>query len=118
MMSIPTELLDAAKTEGANWFQVHRYVTIPQMRSVIEFFVVVEVITMFSWVFGYVYTMTKGGPGFSSIILEFYIWQNAFEFQSPGIASAVAVVLMVAISGLIFLQVRVRRDESGGDAEQ
>ena len=117
MMSIPTDLLDAAKTEGANWFQVHRYVTIPQMRSVIEFFVVVEVITMFSWVFGYVYTMTKGGPGFSSMILEFYIWQNAFEFQAPGIASAVAVVLMVAISGLIFLQVRVRSDESGDDAE-
>ena len=88
------------------------------MRSVIEFFVVVEVITMFSWVFAYVYTMTKGGPGFSSMILEFYIWQNAFAFQSPGIASAAAVVLMVAISGLIFLQVRVRSDESGDDAEQ
>jgi multiple sugar transport system permease protein len=62
--------------------------------------------------------MTKGGPGFSSMILEFYIWQNAFAFQSPGIASAAAVVLMVAISGLIFLQVRVRSDESGDDAEQ
>jgi ABC-type sugar transport system permease subunit len=52
------------------------------------------------------------------MILEFYIWQNAFAFQSPGIASAAAVVLMVAISGLIFLQVRVRSDESGDDAEQ
>jgi ABC-type sugar transport system permease subunit len=118
MMSIPTDLLDAAKTEGANWFQMHRYVTIPQMRSVIEFFVVVEIITMFSWVFAYVYTMTKGGPGFSSTILEFYIWQNAFEFQSPGIASAAALVLLVAISGLIFLQLRVRRDQSGDDAER
>jgi ABC-type sugar transport system permease subunit len=118
MMSIPTELLDAAKTEGANWFQTHRYVTIPQMRSVIEFFVVVEIITMFSWVFAYVYTMTKGGPGFSSTILEFYIWQNAFEFQSPGIASAAALVLLVAVSGFIFLQLRVRKEQSGDDAEQ
>lgn len=118
MMSIPTDLLDAAKTEGANWFQVHRYVTIPQMRSVIEFFVVVEIITMFSWVFAYVYTMTKGGPGFSSTILEFYIWQNAFQFQSPGIASAAALVLLVAISGLIFLQLRVRKEQSGDDAKQ
>ena len=117
MMSIPTDMVDSAKTEGANWFQVHRYVTIPQMRSVIEFYVVVEVITMFSWVFAYVYTMTKGGPGFSSMILEFYIWQNAFEFQSPGIASAVAVVLMVAISGLIFLQLRVRRAQGDDGAE-
>jgi ABC-type sugar transport system permease subunit len=87
------------------------------MRSVIEFFVVVEIITMFSWVFAYVYTMTKGGPGFSSTILEFYIWQNAFEFQSPGIAAAAALVLLVAVSGFIFLQLRVRRDQDG-DAEQ
>ncbi len=113
LMSMPGELLEAAKLDGANWYRMHRHVTIPQMRSVIEFFVVVEIMTMLSWVFAYVYTMTKGGPGFSSMILEFYIWQNAFEFQSPGIASAVAVVLMVAISGLIFLQLRVRRAQSG-----
>lgn len=112
MMSIPAELLDAARTDGANWFQMHRHVTVPQLRSVIEFFVVVEIITMFSWVFAYVYTTTRGGPGFSSTILEFYIWQNAFAYQAPGIASATAVVLMIAVSGLIFLQLRVRRQSA------
>lgn len=117
MMSIPTDLLDAAKTDGANWFQVHRYVTVPQLRSVIEFFVIVEIITMFSWVFAYVYTTTGGGPGFATIILEFYIWQNAFSYGAPGIASATAVVLLIAVSGLIFLQFRVRRNQNGDDAE-
>lgn len=117
MMSLPGELLEAARIDGANWYQMHRHVTIPQMRSVIEFFVVVEIMTMLSWVFAYVYTMTGGGPGFSSVILEFYIWQNAFEFQSPALASALAVVLLVAVSGLIFVQHRLRRrGEDGGAA--
>jgi ABC-type sugar transport system permease subunit len=109
LMSIPGELLEAAKLDGATWYRMHRHVTIPQMRSVIEFFVVVEIVTMLSWVFAYVYTMTGGGPGFASVILEFYIWQNAFEFQSPAIASALAVILLGAVSGLIFLQHRLRR---------
>ena len=109
LMSLPLELLEAAKLDGANWYQMHRHVTIPQMRSVIEFFVVVEIMTMLSWVFAYVYTMTGGGPGFSSVIMEFYIWQNAFNFQSPAIASALAVILLAAVSVLIFFQARLRR---------
>jgi ABC-type sugar transport system permease subunit len=116
MMSIPGELLEAAKLDGANWYRMHRHVTIPQLRPVIEFFVVVEIMTMLSWVFAYVYTMTGGGPGFASVIMEFYIWQNAFEFQSPAIASALAVLLLAAVSGLIFLQHRLRgRSENVDD---
>ena len=115
MMSIPGELLEAAKLDGANWYKMHRHVTVPQLRSVIEFFVVVETMTMLSWVFAYVYTMTGGGPGFASVIMEFYIWQNAFEFQSPAIASALAVLLLAVVSGLIFLQHRLRRRSESVD---
>jgi ABC-type sugar transport system permease subunit len=115
MMSIPGELLEAAKLDGANWYKMHRHVTVPQLRSVIQFFVVVEIMTMLSWVFAYVYTMTGGGPGFASVIMEFYIWQNAFEFQSPAIASALAVLLLAAVSGLIFLQHRLRRRSESVD---
>jgi ABC-type sugar transport system permease subunit len=50
------------------------------------------------------------------VIMEFYIWQNAFEFQSPSIASALAVLLLAAVSGLIFLQHRLRgRSENVDD---
>jgi ABC-type sugar transport system permease subunit len=47
--------------------------------------------------------------------MEFYIWQNAFEFQSPAIASALAVLLLVAVSGLVFLQHRLRRRSESVD---
>jgi ABC-type sugar transport system permease subunit len=109
LMSLEKEILEAAEIDGANWWQKHRYVTLPQMSGVIEFFIVVELITMLSWVFAYVFTMTGGGPGFASTIMEFYIWKHAFAFRSPGIASALAVILLLVTTVFIFLQLRLRR---------
>ncbi len=109
LMSLDKEILEAAEIDGANWWQKHTYITLPQMSGVIEFFVVVELITMLSWVFAYVYTMTGGGPGFASTVMEFYIWKHAFAFRSPGIASALAVVLLGVTTILIVIQLRLRR---------
>jgi ABC-type sugar transport system permease subunit len=109
LMSLDKEILEASEIDGANWWQKHAYITLPQMSGVIEFFIVVELITMLSWVFAYVYTMTGGGPGFASTVMEFYIWKHAFAFRSPGIASALAVVLLGATTILIILQLRLRR---------
>jgi ABC-type sugar transport system permease subunit len=109
LMSLEKEILEAAEIDGANWGQKHFYVTLPQMSGVIEFFIVVELITMLSWVFSYVFTMTGGGPGFASTIMEFYIWKHAFAFRSPGIASALAVILLLVTTVFIFLQLRLRR---------
>jgi ABC-type sugar transport system permease subunit len=109
LMSLEKEILEAAEIDGANWGQKHFYVTLPQMSGVIEFFIVVELITMLSWVFAYVFTMTGGGPGFASTVMEFYIWKHAFAFRSPGIASALAVILLLVTTVLIILQLRLRR---------
>ena len=109
LMSLEKEILEAAEIDGANGWQKHFYVTLPQMSGVIEFFVVVELITMLSWVFAYIFTMTGGGPGFASTVMEFYIWKHAFAFRSPGIASALAVILLLVTTVLIFLQLRMRR---------
>ena len=109
LMSIDKEILEAAEIDGARWWQKHIFVTLPQMAEVLEFYMVVEFITMLSWVFAYVYTMTGGGPGGASNVLEFYIWKHAFAFHSPGIASALAVVLLISTSALIILQLRLRQ---------
>ena len=95
--------------DGAGWWDRLRYITIPQLRSVIGFFIVIELITMLSWVFAYVYSMTGGGPGFASSVLELYIWKNAFAYRAVGIASAVAVLLLVSTSVLVVVQLLVRR---------
>jgi ABC-type sugar transport system permease subunit len=111
MASIREELYEAAMIDGADWWARLRHITVPQLRTVIGFFVVIELITMLSWVFAYVYSMTGGGPGFASSVLELYIWKNAFAYRAVGIASAVAVLLLVATSALIVVQLLVRGGE-------
>ncbi len=112
MASIREELYEAAMIDGAGWWARLRYITVPQLRTVMSFFIVIELITMLSWVFAYVYSMTGGGPAFASSVLELYIWKYAFAYRAIGIASAVAVLLLVATSVLIVVQMLVRGDES------
>jgi ABC-type sugar transport system permease subunit len=113
LMSAREELFEAARLDGANWWQVQWHITLPQLRTVIEFFIIIEIINMLSGVFNYVYVMTSGGPGFASQVLEFYIWQNAFAFRQGGIAATAAVCLLGVTVVFVFLQFRVRR---GGEA--
>ena len=78
-----------------------RHVTIPALVPAIVFFAVVETITMLSWVFAYVYVMTTGGPGNSTVVTEFYIYQKVFFNNNIGIGAAAAVSLLALVAALI-----------------
>ncbi|MCX6064766.1 MAG: sugar ABC transporter permease [Chloroflexi bacterium] len=116
LMSVEEDLFDAAKIDGANWWQLQWNITIPQLATVIEFFTIISVITMLSWVFGYVYVMTGGGPGNSTMVTELYIYQTAFRYNQLNIASAVAVLLLLITGVLIFLELRLRENSSSIEA--
>jgi ABC-type sugar transport system permease subunit len=108
LMSVEEELFDAAKIDGANWWQLQWNITVPQLASVIEFFTVISVITMLSWVFNYVYVMTGGGPGNSTMVTELYIYLTGFRYNQMNIASAVSVLLLLITGVFIFLELRLR----------
>jgi ABC-type sugar transport system permease subunit len=116
MSSISEELYDAAKLDGAGWWQQMIYVTIPQMTAVIEFYIIVNMITMLSWVFAYILVMTKGGPGNKTWVLEYFIYQKAFPYSQMQIASAAAVMLLIFALLLMVLQARLRRKAVGLEA--
>jgi ABC-type sugar transport system permease subunit len=111
LLSLDESLIEAAKLEGASWWQRARYVILPQMKVVIEFYVVVSVITMLSSVFSYVYMMGggRGGPGTSTMVLELYIFSALVKISLPGIASAVSVLLFLVSLLLIVPLFAVRR---------
>jgi ABC-type sugar transport system permease subunit len=117
LMSLNEELEDAAKVDGAVWWQRRLYITLPQMRSVVEFYTVISVTTMLAWVFSYVYAITRGGPGNATVVLELYMWNFAFRNALPGIASAVAVVLfittLILMIPILALRIREQRDLEG-----
>jgi ABC-type sugar transport system permease subunit len=109
LMSVDEELFEAASLEGARWGQVLFKITIPQLATVIEFYVVINVITMLSWVFNYVYVMTSGGPGNSTMVSELYIYLEGFRYNLQGIAAAASVVLLAITAALIVARSFVTR---------
>ena len=115
LLSMSEEQLEAARIDGANWWNRLRYVILPELRGTIEFYIVVASITMIAWVFAYVYTITAGGPGTSSTVLELYIYNQGLRNSLPGMASAVAVVLLavsiVSITLLLIVRARARAEE-------
>lgn len=111
LMSLDESVVEAAKIDGANWWHRLWHIIIPEMRGVIEFYVVVSVITMLAAVFSYVYIMGggRGGPGTSTEVVELYIFNALIRSSLPGIASAASVLLFLVTGLLIFLLFRVRR---------
>jgi ABC-type sugar transport system permease subunit len=108
LLALPAEVTEAARIDGANWWQIQRRIHIPQIRRIVEFFVVLEAITVLSQVFNYVYVLTGGGPGNASSVMEFYIWKNGFSLGSVGTASTVSVMLLALASVLIGVYMRLR----------
>ncbi|TFG64152.1 MAG: sugar ABC transporter permease [Spirochaetales bacterium] len=107
LMSVDEQMYEAAELEGASWGQVLIRITIPQLALVIEFFVIIMIITMLSWVFNYVYVMTSGGPGGSTMVSELYIYLTAFRYNQMGKASAAAIILLFITVILIIIRGRV-----------
>ena len=108
LMSVEEELFDAAKIDGANWWRLQWHITVPQLSTVIEFFTVVSMITMLSWVFNYVFVMTSGGPGKATMVTELYIYLMGFRYNQMYMASAVSTLLLLVTGIFIFLELRIR----------
>ncbi len=111
LLSLDESVIEAAKIDGANWWHRLWHIILPEMRGVIEFYVVVSVITMLAAVFSYIYIMGggRGGPGTSTEVVELYIFNALIRSSLPGIASAASVMLFLVTGVLIFLLFRVRR---------
>ncbi len=111
MLSLDESLMEAARLEGANWWQRVWHVIIPQMRVVMEFYIVTSVITILSAVFSYVFMIGggRGGPGTSTMVVELYIFNALIRTSLPGIASAVSVMLFLVSLLLIVPLFAMRR---------
>ena len=63
LLALPPETAEAARIDGAGWWQLQLRVLVPQIRPIIELLDVIQVITVLSWVFNYVYVLTVRRPG-------------------------------------------------------
>lgn len=107
LASIPQDHIDAAKLDGASWFQRLRQILAPQLIPAIAYFVIINAIWVFVGVFSLVYTITGGGPGYSTTSIDLMIYRRAFEFGQMGYASAMSVVLFFIVLAISAVQMSI-----------
>lgn len=108
VQNIDESLYDAAKVDGANELAQLWHVTIPGIRAEIQ----VAAVTTFIYAlrsFDLVFVTTRGGPGYETMVTSLYLYQNAFQYNRMGYASAIAVVQTLAILLLSFLLLKATR---------
>lgn len=111
LKAIPSELMEAARLDGANNWQVFSRITVPLMWPTIT---VISTLTMIGVIkiFDIVIVMTGGGPFGSSDVLATRMYDEAFQNNNPGYASAIAVVLLLAVIPIMALNIRRFKSES------
>jgi multiple sugar transport system permease protein len=108
LVMIPTVLYEAGRVDGASEWQMFRRITLPLLRPVLALVLVVTVVGSFQ-VFDTVAVTTAGGPADASRVIQYYIFDLAFQRLDYGYASAVSVVLLVILSVIAFVQLRLMR---------
>lgn len=117
LQSVPNELHEAARIDGANGWQRFRNITVPLLTPMILFNLIMGLIGSFQ-VFTQGYIMTNGGPREATLFLVLYIWQRAFGDFQAGYASAMAWVLflIILLLTLVVLRSSKRWVHYGGEA--
>ncbi|MBN2451790.1 MAG: sugar ABC transporter permease [Lentisphaeria bacterium] len=108
LQDVPFDLYEAADMDGASWWQKTRHITVPLISPVILFNVVMAIIGTFQ-IFAEPYIMTRGGPEDKTRFVAMFIYDQAFQYQRVGYASAVAWVLFLMIVALTLVAFRVSR---------
>lgn len=108
LQAIPRDVYEAAEVDGAGEWRVFRNVTLPLLRPVLAFVLVVTVVGSFQ-IFDTIAVTTGGGPIDATRAINFYIYQRAFERLDFGYASALAVILMILLAGVALAQNKLLR---------
>lgn len=107
LQNIPSELIEAAKIDGANTLQRFRNVTVPLLRPVIAVVLILRGIDA-ARAFDMIWIQTEGGPRFASEILSIHIYRAMIRYGNVGQASAIAALFMIAmvvISCIVFFSI-------------
>lgn len=110
LQSVSSEVLDAARVDGAGPWQRLRHITLPMLKPLILVLVVISTIWNFK-IFDHVFVMTEGGPARQTELVAVTTWREAFTQHDFGLASALAMALFVILAVITLLYLWVIREE-------
>lgn len=97
LVAIPRDVYEAAEVDGAGEWRIFRSVTLPLLRPVLAFVLVITLVGSFQ-IYDTIAVTTEGGPVHATRAINVYIFQQAFEQRNFGYASAMAVLLMIVLA--------------------
>ncbi len=109
LQSIPEELYESAKIDGASYWSSFRYVTLPMLMPSIRINVVTNIIGSLA-VFDIVMALTDGGPGYSTETLSIYIMRMCYGSKT-GYSTAVALIMFFIILIPVIISMRLTREK-------
>ncbi|MCI8664078.1 MAG: sugar ABC transporter permease [Hungatella sp.] len=99
LQAIPEDLYEAASIDGAGAIKKFVYITVPGIKNVLVFVVMMTTISAMK-LFTQPYIMTNGGPKESTMTLTYYLYRQGFQYRNMGYASAVSVIFFVVVVGI------------------
>ena len=106
LQSLSQDVQEAAEVDGANAWQLFRYIQIPSIMLMVDF-VLFDNIRGALQVFDIPYVMTSGGPGYASSTFTLYTIDTAFKYSNFGLASTMAVAIMLMIVVIYLIQNKI-----------
>jgi multiple sugar transport system permease protein len=108
LQGVPQELYEAARTDGAGAWTVFRRITLPLISPTILLTSVITVVGSLQ-VFAQIAVLTEGGPGTSTTVLVYYLYQQAFQFHAFGYGATLSVLLFLIVLILTVIQWQLRK---------
>lgn len=116
LQTIPPSLYEAAELDGAYSLAKFRYVTWPQIYSILVVVILLRGVWMF-YKFAPIYMLTGGGPGISTQILPIYAYRQAFRGLNFGFSAAIANIMFVLLLVVGFVYLRKYHSSGGVEVE-
>ncbi|SKA17059.1 carbohydrate ABC transporter permease [Consotaella salsifontis] len=108
LQGVPKELYEAARVDGVSPFKQFRRITVPLISPTILLTSIITIVGSLQ-VFAQIAVLTQGGPGMSTTVLVYYLYQQAFQFHRFGYGSTLSIVLFVIVAVLTFVQWQMRK---------
>ncbi|MDM0111370.1 sugar ABC transporter permease [Variovorax sp. J22R133] len=108
LQGVPRELYEAARIDGAPAWRQFRRITLPLISPTVLLTSIITIVGSLQ-VFAQIAVLTQGGPGVSTTVLVYYLYQQTFQFQRFGYGSTLAVLLFVIVALLTLAQWQLRR---------
>jgi multiple sugar transport system permease protein len=108
LQGVPAVLHEAARLDGASAWRAFRSVTLPMISPTVLLTSIITVVGSLQ-VFAQIAVLTQGGPGTSTTVLVYYLYQQAFQFHHFGYGATLSLVLFAIVLVLTTVQWQLRK---------